>query len=106
MQYLHNTYLELLLQVRAIGFVLAGVFIAALLWGLAQVFWTGRLAADLYLFLLSTFVLLSLWSPFDYRILHQDWCFYWLLLAGTAFSFSLPADNATDSEDASVGSSE
>jgi len=105
LRHLHNTYLELLVQTGVLGFVLAGVLIAALLRGLAQAFRAGRLAADLYLFLLSAFVLLSLWGLFDYRVVHQDWRFYWILLAGTAFSFSLPADHAADSEDATAGSS-
>lgn len=103
LRHLHNTYLELLVQTGVFGFVLAGVLIAALLRGLMQAFRAGRLAADLYLFLLSAFVLTLLWSLFDYRVVHQDWRFYWLLLAGTASTFSLPPDNAADSEDAAAG---
>jgi len=106
LRHLHNTYLELLVQTGVLGLVLAGVLVAALLRGLVQAFRAGRLAADLYLFLLSAFILMLLWSLFDYRAVHQDWRFYWLLLAGTTFSFSLLADNAADSEDAAAGKPE
>jgi len=61
------------------------------------------LAADLYLFLLSAFVLLLLWSLFDYRVVHQDWRFYWLLPRGDRFSFSLSADSAADSGGITAG---
>jgi len=103
--HLHNTYLELLVQTGAIGLILAGVLIALLLRGLVLAFRADRLAVDLYLFLLGAFVFLLLFSLFEYRSTGRDWRFYWILLAGTASSFSLSAGKATDSGSSIAGKS-
>ena len=103
--HLHNTYLELLVQTGTIGLILAGVLIALLLRGLVLAFRADRLAVDLYLFLLGAFVFLLLFSLFEYRSTGRGWRFYWILLAGTAFSFSLSADKATDSGSSIAGKS-
>lgn len=87
--HLHNTYLEILYQLGVVGLVL----IASLLWvlarGTAAERRAGRLPEDLFLFLQTTLVFALIWALFDYRAVRQDWVVFWIIAAGSAYSFRL-----------------
>jgi O-antigen ligase len=104
LQHLHNTYLEVLVQLGAIGLaLLLGVFLS-LLGILHRAVHGGRLARDIGVFLLSALVFVAIWNLFNFRALNQDFRAYWALLAGAALSFGLyprgepAAGNDTGSE--------
>ncbi|MBB1125321.1 O-antigen ligase family protein [Thiospirillum jenense] len=85
---LHNSYLELLVQLGVIGL---GLF-AAIIMTLLLTLWNRKnqstLPDDLKVFLIVTWVLLLVWSAFDFRALHQDWRAYWSFLAGMTLGVS------------------
>jgi O-antigen ligase len=91
LDHLHNTYLEVLVRFGLVGaLLLLGAF-GSLVRGLWIAYRSGRLPVDYALFLLGGFGLTAIWNLFDFRLTHFDWRFYWLLLAGTAYSFTLQA---------------
>lgn len=91
MDHLHNTYLELLVQLGLIGLVIwLGLFVSLFL--SIRKAWRGQLlSADLALFLTLAIVYLSAWNLFDFHALHQGWRGLWALLAGSALSVGLYA---------------
>ena len=103
LDHLHNTYLELLVQLGLIGLLLwIGLFVA-LLSSIGQAWRARSLSADLARFLTLSIVYLALWDLFDFHALHQDWRGAWALLAGSALSVGLfagvdrrPADDRAD----------
>jgi len=86
-QDLHNSYLELLLRLGAIG---SGFFLlgAALFF---RSLWHARryMPADLSAFAWGGLALIAIWSFFDFRMLNPDWRFLWLLFGGIGYSFAL-----------------
>ncbi|MCP5458243.1 MAG: O-antigen ligase family protein [Gammaproteobacteria bacterium] len=89
LDHMHNTYLELL-----VGFGLCGTLLAfalalllgkALCWSWRQ----GKLPSDYVIFLGGAFAFMGVWMFFDFRSLHHDWRFYWLMLAGSSYTFYL-----------------
>jgi O-antigen ligase len=99
MDHVHNTYLEILVCFGLVGIILVLTVLMFLLKRLKNAYQEGRLPADYALFLTGTFALMAVWSFFDFRLLHWDWCSYWLLIAGATYAFYLPsADNATRKE--------
>jgi O-antigen ligase len=109
MDHLHNTYLELLVQLGLIGLVIwLGLFVALFL-SIGKA-WRGQLlSADLALFLTLAIVYLSAWDLFDFHALHQGWRGLWALLAGSALSVGLyaavnaeHADNVADERGATA----
>ena len=87
--HLHNAYAETLFQFGAVGLVLA----IALVWALVRSTGTecraGRLPADLCRLFLVTLVFVLIWNLFNYRVVRSDWMVFWILLAGSAYSFRL-----------------
>ncbi|EGV17581.1 O-antigen ligase family protein [Thiocapsa marina] len=87
--HLHNAYAETLFQFGAVGLLLA----VALVWALARSTGNecraGRLPADLCRLFLVTLVFVLIWNLFNYRVVRSDWMVFWILLAGSAYSFRL-----------------
>jgi O-antigen ligase len=94
MEHLHNTYLEVLVQLGVVGLLLWLALLGAL-WRSVQVACTaGSVDADVGNFLLLSLVYLMLWSLFDFHALHQDWRAFWGLLAGCVLGVGLFRRNA------------
>jgi O-antigen ligase len=97
--HLHNAYLEVLFQLGLTGFVLMAIVGTLLMWSIIQAYRKQCLSSYLQAFLLGNFVLIAVYSLTDFRHLHWNWRFYWLIIAGIAFACSLaenrPAANRT-----------
>jgi len=87
--HLHNAYLEVLFQLGLTGFALITVVCALLVWLVIQGYRKQCLSRYLLTFLLGNFVLIAVYSLTDFRHLHWNWRFYWLIIAGIAFACSL-----------------
>lgn len=86
---LHSAYLEILMRMGLVG---ATLFMAGawyLVRGLRQARRNGFLRLDTFLFLLGTLALNLVWSAFDFRMVHADWRFYWILFAGLSYAGGL-----------------
>jgi O-antigen ligase len=90
--HLHNAYLEVLFQLGLAGFVLITAVCALLVWMIIQGYRKQCLSSYLLAFLLSNFVLIAVYSLTDFRHLHWNWRFYWLIIAGISFACSLMAN--------------
>lgn len=88
LRHLHNTYLDVAVQFGAIGAALVGTLVLLLLRGLWRAVREGRCPADIGVFLLTEFVFTLVWSLWNYRVVHQDWRVFWVLLAGASLSCS------------------
>lgn len=89
MDHLHNTYLEILLRFGVLGGAFIGTIVFLIGRGLVRAYRTGRAPREHVLFMAGAFGLLAIWSLFDFRALHADWRAYWVLLAGSAYSYAL-----------------
>jgi O-antigen ligase len=87
--HLHNAYAETLVQLGMIGLILAIALVWALARSVASEYRSGRIPPDLYRLFLVTLVFVLIWNLFNYRVVRSDWIFFWILLAGTAYSFQL-----------------
>ena len=87
--HLHNTYIELLLQFGLVGFVWALAILLLLGRMVHQAVVAGTMPRSYALFFLAVLVFAAVWCVFDYRVVHRDWQFSWIILAGTIFSFHL-----------------
>jgi O-antigen ligase len=84
--HLHNAYLELLLQLGLVGLCLVLCLAALMTVCLVRNFRQGKISIFWFSFLFGNFVLISVYSLTDFRHLHWNWRFYWLILAGTVFA--------------------
>jgi O-antigen ligase len=91
LQHLHNTYLELLVQLGVCGLVLFVSIIIGLFITLYRYTLNGLVEQDIGLFLLMALIFVSVWNIFNFRALNQDWRAYWALLHGVILSFVLYA---------------
>ncbi len=89
--HLHNAYLELLFQLGLVGAALVAAIALLLLRRCLRGFRSGAIAKPLYAFLLGNFVLIAVYSLTDFRHLHWNWRFYWMMLAGAVFALQLLA---------------
>lgn len=89
LQHLHNSYLELAVQLGGLGLLLWLAMALLLLRGVAQAQRRGTLSTDLARLLLFALLYLAIWSLFNFRMVHQDFRGYWALLAGAALSVAL-----------------
>jgi O-antigen ligase len=89
LKHLHNSYLEMLVQLGVVGFGLWMSMIVILLWGTVAAMRAGRMSQDLGWFILFALLYLAIWSLFNFRMVNQDFRGYWAMLAGIAFSFGL-----------------
>jgi O-antigen ligase len=89
LHHLHNTYAEILVQLGIVGFAL----FAVLLWLLARaaVFACreGRMSADLCRFFTVSLLFVLIWNLGDYRLVRHDYNFFFIIFAGTVYSFRL-----------------
>lgn len=84
--HLHNAYLELLNQLGLVGLALVLALIGLLLRGCIRAHRNGQLSHTLFAFLCGNLMLIAIYSLTDFRHLHWNWQFYWLILAGAIFS--------------------
>jgi O-antigen ligase len=87
--HLHNSYLETLYQLGLAGLGLLAAMVWVLARGVAAEYRAGRVPRDLYLFLLAALVFSLVWNLFEYRTIRHDWRFFWIIFAGSAYSFHL-----------------
>ncbi len=88
--HLHSLYCELLVRFGLIGLLLFGgtaMFLAWQVWKAGRVF---AMPTDLWLFTLGVFLMAAVWNLFDFRLLHWDWRFYWMVAWGSGFGLALP----------------
>lgn len=88
-EHLHNTYLEVLVQLGVVGLLLWLALLGALWRSVQEACTAGSVDADVGNFLLLSLVYLMLWSLFDFHALHQDWRAFWGLLAGCVLGVGL-----------------
>jgi O-antigen ligase len=87
--HLHNAYLEVLFQLGLIGLVLICVTAVLITSTTVRAYRMGNISNYMLAFLLSNFVLILIYSLTDFRHLHWNWRFYWLILGGIIFSLTL-----------------
>jgi O-antigen ligase len=87
--HLHNAYLEVVFQLGLIGIILIAWTCGLMISKLMEAYRNKRLSIYFLAFLFSNFVLIAVYSLTDFRHLHWNWRFYWLLIAGTAYAFPL-----------------
>jgi O-antigen ligase len=87
--HLHNAYAETLFQFGTVGLLLAVALVWALVRATGDECRGGRLPADLCRLFLITLVFVLIWNLFNYRVVRSDWMVFWILLAGSAYSFRL-----------------
>ena len=98
LKHLHDTYLELAVQLGLVGLLL---FLALHLGLIGLVARQLRVAGpeqgarrDILVFLVAALVLLLVWDLFDVRAVRQDWRAFWALLAGAALGLGLRPEGA------------
>jgi O-antigen ligase len=87
--HLHNAYAETLFQFGSVGLLLAIALVWALVRATRDECRAGRLPTDLCRLFMITLVFVLIWNLFNYRVVRSDWMVFWILLAGTAYSFRL-----------------
>ncbi|MCU7906635.1 MAG: O-antigen ligase family protein [Candidatus Thiodiazotropha sp. (ex Epidulcina cf. delphinae)] len=87
--HLHNAYLEAVFQLGLIGFVLIALICGLIFSMVMENYRRKRLSVYFLAFLLSNFVLIAVYSLTDFRHLHWNWRFYWLIIAAVAYAFAL-----------------
>jgi O-antigen ligase len=87
--HLHNSYAEVLVQFGTVGAILAALLVGLLVRESSQECSRGTVPAALCRFLLISLVFVSIWCLINYRVVRHDWTSFWILFAGTAFSFRL-----------------
>jgi O-antigen ligase len=87
--HLHNAYLELVFQLGLIGIMLVSLICGLMVSKIIEAYQKKRISIYFLAFLFSNFVLIAVYSLTDFRHLHWNWRFYWMMLAGISFSFSL-----------------
>lgn len=83
----HNAYIDILMRLGIIGFLLFGATVVILLNKTFHAYKEGIVRTDMLLFIFGSVGILAIWSVSATRMIHVDWRFYWLLLAGTAYSY-------------------
>ncbi|WP_245731985.1 O-antigen ligase family protein [Thiocapsa roseopersicina] len=87
--HLHNAYAETLFQLGTVGLLLAVALVWALVRATGNECRAGRIPADLCRLFVVTLVFVLIWNLFNYRVVRSDWMVFWILLAGSAYSFRL-----------------
>ncbi|MEW8052096.1 MAG: O-antigen ligase family protein [Candidatus Thiodiazotropha sp.] len=89
--HLHNAYLEVVFQLGILGIVLIALISGVMISKLMESYRQKRLSIYFLAFLMSNFMLIAIYSLTDFRHLHWNWRFYWLIIAGTTLAFGLAA---------------
>jgi uncharacterized membrane protein YfcA len=63
--------------------------LALIVYGGWRAYREQRIDRDLFMFLVAAITLLLLVSFTNFRMLHTDWRYYWFLVGGALYSFSL-----------------
>ncbi|MCU7840359.1 MAG: O-antigen ligase family protein [Candidatus Thiodiazotropha sp. (ex Troendleina suluensis)] len=92
--HLHNAYLEAVFQLGLVGIFLIALICGQMFSKLMEGFRRRRISVYYLAFLLSNFVLIAVYSFTDFRHLHWNWRFYWLIIAGVTYAFALMTYNA------------
>lgn len=87
--HLHNAYIDMGVQLGLFGIVWGGLILFFMGRTVIKTSKVGVMPRNYVLFFLGVFVFALVWSLFDYRTVHRDWRFSWILVAGTLFSFYL-----------------
>jgi O-antigen ligase len=87
--HLHNTYLEILFQFGLMGFTLSTAMLWLLVRSGGSACRNGKMPGDLCSFFLAALVFILIWNLFNYRVVHTDWRFAWIILAGCVYSFRM-----------------
>lgn len=101
----HNQYLEILVRLGLTGFLLFMAILLLFMLRLWRTYRSGRLAADITIFLLGTWSMSLLWGMTSSRWTHSDWMFYWVLLAGISWYYLNPQRNKPAAEQTSPAGS-
>ncbi len=102
----HNTYLEILVQFGAIGFILLAALLAFLARGVRVRYRAGGVPGDLPRLFLVTLVFVLLWNFTNFRVPRHDWMAFWILFAGGAYSLVLRKIIAADPRTSQVDAGE
>jgi len=89
--HLHNTYAEILVQLGILGFALATAQVWLLVRGSASTCRSGQMPADLCRLFAASLLFVLIWNLINYRVVRHDYTFFWIIFAGSAFSFRLRA---------------
>ncbi|MEJ2426252.1 MAG: O-antigen ligase family protein [Candidatus Thiodiazotropha sp.] len=87
--HLHNAYLEVVFQLGLIGIVLIALVCGLMIAKLMEAYRRKRVSLYFIAFLFGNFALISVYSLTDFRHLHWNWRFYWLIIAGITFAYPL-----------------
>ncbi len=90
--HLHNAYLEVLFQMGLVGFALVCAICWVMVRSCLKAYREHELSAYLLAFLLSNFILIAVYSLTDFRHLHWNWRFYWMIIAAIVFATSLASN--------------
>ncbi len=93
--HLHNSYLEVLVRLGLVGLIILAIGVWYLLRALRAARRAGTMAEDIHLYLVGVLWLLALTSFTDFRMIHSDWRFLWLLFGGLAYTYHLRTDATT-----------
>lgn len=96
MAHLHDTYLETLVRLGTVGFLVAAACIILFIQRLSRAYRAGRIPRDYFLFLCASGWLVALWSLIDFQALHTDYRFFTALMLGLAYSCMLPNNRRAD----------
>lgn len=86
---LHNSFLLMLVRLGLIGgliYLAGAAYLGRQVW---QAYRNDRMSQRMFLFLLGTAGITILSSLMNFRWIHIDFRFFWLILAGIAFSYAL-----------------
>ncbi|MEA3276524.1 MAG: O-antigen ligase family protein [Pseudomonadota bacterium] len=89
MPHLHNAYLEIPFQFGLLGLILAGALLWFLVAAAADACRNAEAPGDLCRYFFVVLVFVAIWNLVDYRLVRHDWRFFWILFAGSAYSFRL-----------------
>jgi O-antigen ligase len=87
--HLHNTYAEILVQLGIVGFALFAVLLLLLARAAAFACREGRLPGDLCRLFAVSLLFVLIWNLGDYRLVRHDYNFFFIIFAGTVYSFRL-----------------
>jgi len=87
--HLHNTYIDVAVQLGLVGLLWTLLIIGLLVVSARRSCGSGLLDRRHALFLVGVLVLIAVWALFNYRVIHRDWRFSWIMLAGLVYSYQL-----------------
>jgi O-antigen ligase len=96
-EHLHNTYLEVLVQLGLVGLVLWLGLFGLLVRSVSKARANRQVDRDVARFLVLALLYLMFWNLFDFHAMHQSWRAYWAVLAGAALSVGLFAGRSPSS---------